>query len=68
MYLVYSLIKNRLLDLSKLGASYYLGATVPIVALCNSSTGDRSPRWSSGHRRMLLALFLEFESHRGEIF
>ena len=28
---------------------------------------NRSPRWSSGYPRMLLALVLKFDSHRGEI-
>ena len=28
---------------------------------------SRSPRWSSGYPRTLLALVLEFDSHRGEI-
>ena len=28
---------------------------------------SRSPRWSSGHPRVLLALVLEFDSHRREI-
>ena len=28
---------------------------------------SRSPRWSSDYRRILLALILEFNSHRGEI-
>ena len=27
----------------------------------------RSPRWSSGHPRILLALVLQFDSHRGEV-
>ena len=27
----------------------------------------RSPRWSSGYPRILLALVLEFDCHRGEI-
>ena len=28
---------------------------------------SRSPRWPSGYPRILLALVLEFDSHRGEI-
>ena len=50
-------------------STYWSVTCIISFVLCGINFPSRSPRWSinSGYPRIVLALVLEFDSHRGEI-